>query len=563
MSTSKHIDKICCIVLAVTLILTLFFINAGRLGVQAVSASVGYASRLFRDSEVHTIDIVMDDWDSFLENCMNEEYADCAIVIDGEAYRNVAIRAKGNTSLSSVAAYGNDRYSFKIEFDHYDDSLNYYGLDKLCLNNIIQDNTCMKDYLVYRLMREFGVDAPLCSYANITVNGEDWGLYLAVEGVEESFLTRNYGNDYGELYKPDSMKMGGGRGNGRAFHFEDFDPDALDFENADFGDPGSGGFGSGIPDPEKKDFAGGQKPDFPAPPPDESGDMPNPPAMPGSNPFSKNMGSSDVSLVYTDDEIDSYPNIFDNAKTNPSAGDKARLIESLKNLNHGESLETTVDMDEVIRYFVVHNFVLNFDSYTGSMIHNYYLYEKDGQLSMIPWDYNLAFGGFEAGADATELVNYPIDTPVFGGGTDSRPMLAWIFDEQEYTDLYHQYFAEFLNAYVENDRLTSLIDSTAEMIAPYVDADPTKFCSTAEFEKGVSTLRSFCQLRAQSIAGQLEGTIPATSDGQAQDSSTLVDASDLVISDMGTMGKMGMENKKFTPSASGKTARTVPPYGAH
>ena len=34
----------------------------------------------------------------------------------------------------------------------------------------------------------------------------------------------------------------------------------------------------------------------------------------------------------------------------------------------------------MIRYFVVHNFVCNFDSYTGSMIHNYYLYEEDGQL---------------------------------------------------------------------------------------------------------------------------------------------------------------------------------------
>lgn len=56
----------------------------------------------------------------------------------------------------------------------------------------------------------------------ITVNGEEWGLYLAVEGVEESFLQRNYGKDYGELYKPDSTNMGGGRGNG-----ESFDPDEF------------------------------------------------------------------------------------------------------------------------------------------------------------------------------------------------------------------------------------------------------------------------------------------------------------------------------------------------
>ena len=69
----------------------------------------------------------------------------------------------------------------------------------------------MKDYLTYQMMGYFGVDAPLCSFVNITVNGENWGLYLAVEAVEESFLERNYGNDYGELYKPDSTgNMGGG-----------------------------------------------------------------------------------------------------------------------------------------------------------------------------------------------------------------------------------------------------------------------------------------------------------------------------------------------------------------
>lgn len=54
------------------------------------------------------------------------------------------------------------------------------------------------------------------------MNGEDWGLYLAVEGVEESFLLRNYGTDYGELYKPDSMEMGGGRGNGGGFDMDEF-----------------------------------------------------------------------------------------------------------------------------------------------------------------------------------------------------------------------------------------------------------------------------------------------------------------------------------------------------
>ncbi len=222
MSTSKQIDRICCVILALVIILTTGFVYAGRFGVKAVSAVMGYEKKLFDTTRVHTIDLVMDDWEGFLDTCENEQYECCSVVIDNEAYKNVAIRAKGNTSLSMVSRYGNDRYSFKIEFDHYDRGKTYYGLDKLSLNNIIQDNTYSKDYLSYQMMGYFGADAPLCSYVYITVNGEDWGLYLAVEGVEESFLERNYGKDYGNLYKPDSTNMGGGRGNGGAFDMERF-----------------------------------------------------------------------------------------------------------------------------------------------------------------------------------------------------------------------------------------------------------------------------------------------------------------------------------------------------
>ncbi|MDE7198199.1 MAG: CotH kinase family protein, partial [Lachnospiraceae bacterium] len=244
---------------------------------------------------------------------------------------------------------------------------------------------------------------------------------------------------------------------------------------------------------------------------------------------------SDVSLIYTDDDYDSYENIFTNAKTDLTDADKTRLISALKDLNAGDNLEDTVDIDAVIRYFVVHNFVCNFDSYTGSMIHNYYLYEEDGRLSMIPWDYNLAFGGFEGSMDANTIVNYPVDTPVSGGDTDSRPMLAWIFADENYTSLYHQYFSEFIASFFESGLFEETIDETYALIAPYVEKDPTKFCTYEEFETGVDTLKNLCLLRAESVRGQLEGRIPSDSEGQAADATALIDASDLKISDMGTM----------------------------
>ncbi|NBJ97978.1 spore coat protein CotH [bacterium 1xD8-48] len=543
MSTHKQIDKICCGVMLFTLIVTAVFMNGERLGIMPVMAQTGYASRLFDDSRVHSIDIVMEDWDSFPDTCENEEYSACSVVIDNEAYKNVGIRAKGNTSLSQVKEYGNDRYSFKIEFDCYEKGNSYHGLDKISLNNIIQDNTYMKDYLTYKMMGDFGVAAPLCSYVYITVNGEEWGLYLAVESVEESFLARNYGNGYGNLYKPDSMDMGGGRGNGDKFDrdgMEEFFGGARGEDRKDAGElpkKAQKGFDGEIP--ELPGGVGGfEKSEMPEGGPPQFGGM-----------FK---GSSDVLLQYTDDASDSYINIFDNAKTYITDTDKKRLIASLKKMGQGEDIEHVVDVEAVIRYFVVHNFVCNFDSYTGSMVHNYYLYEKDGQLSMIPWDYNLAFGGFEAqsdadgngGSNANSMVNFPIDSPVSGGSVEERPMLAWIFNNEEYTEMYHRYFQEFLDSHFadgsfSNSYFEEMISSVKEMIAPYVEKDPTKFCSYEEFEKGSDTLKQFCLLRAESIRGQLAGTIPSTSEGQQQDKTALVDASGISISDMGTMAGRG------------------------
>lgn len=564
MSTSKHINKICGVMLIFVLVFTGFLMKINVSGAASESVAMEYESKLFDTSKVHTLNIEIDDWVEFIRNCESEEYYDCTVTIDGETFRNVAIRGKGNTSLSRVAAYGNDRYSFKIEFDHYDNANTYYGLDKLCLNNIIQDNTYMKDYLVYQMMAENGVPSPLCSYVYITVDGEDWGLYLAVEGVEDSFLARNYGTDFGELYKPDSMNMGGGRGNGKQFDMEEF------MENNDFNDESqndgvqevagqvSDGFGGGLGDGEQagepvgnsERVAGGfggreERRMEHAAFGNETGEMPGgmpgemPEGMPEGMPGGGMNGSADVLLQYIDDEIDSYSNIFENAKTDVSKADKTRLIEALERLNNGEDLEDTVDIETVIRYFVVHNFVLNFDSYTGSMIHNYYLYEQDGQMEMIPWDYNLAFGTFQSAGDATSLVNYPIDSPTSGGDEKERPLLDWIFDNEEYLELYHTIFSEYISEFFATGEFETLFDDTANMIAPYVEKDPTKFCTYEEFEAGIKTLREFCLLRTESVKGQLDGSIGATD--ETQQTGNLIDASTLQISDMGGMdGHSGM-----------------------
>ena len=523
MLRSKNIDRICCLVIACTMLLAAGFTALAGAGVLESSrkTSLTYAKHLFDQSTVHKIEITMDGWDDFIDNCTDEKYRACAVIIDGEAQGTVGIRAKGNTSLSSMAQYDNDRYSFKIEFDHYQKKKTYRGLDKLSLNNIIQDATYMKDYWSYTFMNQMGLASPLCSYTEIYVNGEYWGLYLAVEGVEEAFLERNYGEDYGELYKPDSLSFGGGRGNGQAFDMQDFEKKLQgdDTEEQAAADENAANDNAAPTMPQDIQRATRIN----------RGDFKQGGGMGG-------MGSSDVKLQYIDVDPDSYANIFDNAKTKVKKKDQARLIEALKKLSEGDT--SAVDTDAVAMYMAVHNFLCNGDSYTGSMVHNYYLYEKDGVMSMIPWDYNLAFGGFTGGSDATGTVNTAIDTLVSGGDDSDRPMAGWITASEEGLALYHEKYQQFIDTVFTSGWFESEFDRVSAMIAPYVEKETRAFYSYEEFRTAADTLKTFCLKRAQSVQGQLDGSIPATGAAQ-QGSDALIDASELSITAMG-----GMNNGK-------------------
>ena len=256
------------------------------------------------------------------------------------------------------------------------------------------------------------------------------------------------------------------------------------------------------------------------------------------------MGSSDVKLQYMDDNISSYSNIWNNAKTDITEADQKRLIVSLEKLSNGEQIESVVDVEQVIRYFVVHNYVCNGDSYTGAMIHNYYLYEEDGQMAMIPWDYNLAYGTFQGG-NAQSTINTPIDVPVSGGSGEDRPMWNWILSDESYTKLYHQYFAEFLNT----ADVTGIIDNTYNLIKPYVEKDPTAFYTYEEFETGVKTMRQFCALRSESISMQIANNETTTN-------MNYVDASALTLSDMGSMGGKGGFGGGMPGMDSGRPAKS-------
>ena len=92
MLKSKYIDRICIAAAVLALVITILFMNGEALGLIPASAAPGYETRLFDDTRVHTLDIIMEDWMGFLETAGKEEYSACTIVIDGEEFSNVGLK---------------------------------------------------------------------------------------------------------------------------------------------------------------------------------------------------------------------------------------------------------------------------------------------------------------------------------------------------------------------------------------------------------------------------------------------------------------------------------------
>ena len=132
--------------------------------------------------------------------------------------------------------------------------------------------------------------------------------------------------------------------------------------------------------------------------------------------------------------------------------------------------------------------------------------------------------------DASSVINDPIDTPF--SGTDFFDALL---DNEEYLEQYHAYYRQLVEEYVFGGGLEETYNRIRSQIDSLVETDPTAFYSYEEYEAAAEILYETVLLRAESVRGQLDGTIPSTEEGQRADSSALIDASSIDLSVMGSM----------------------------
>jgi spore coat protein H len=172
----------------------------------------------------------------------NPIWVEADIEMDGVVWTNAGIRFKGNSSLASAWRSGNYKLPFKLNMDEFEDAhpeidnQRFYGFDELSFSSNWSDNSLLREKVTADVFREAGLaSANTAFYAVYVDYGEGpvyFGLYTAVEVVEDTVIGTQFADDSGNAYKPEGAAATFAAG---SFNEEEFDKQNNEDE-ADYSD---------------------------------------------------------------------------------------------------------------------------------------------------------------------------------------------------------------------------------------------------------------------------------------------------------------------------------------
>ena len=131
-----------------------------------------------------------------------------------------------------------------------------------------------------------------------------------------------------------------------------------------------------------------------------------------------------------------------------------------------------------------------------------------GKMTMLPWDYNLAFQNLWLTEDLMtpeKQRSWDINNPLLGPNLDSRPLWRIIAENEEYMEKYHAALQNLLDTFLISGDCSEKLDDTYMMIRPYLEADWRKFYPIEEMDEGVEYLEEFIYYRSDWVQKQLWG----------------------------------------------------------
>ena len=127
----------------------------------------------------------------------NRTYVSCDVTVDGRpVFHETGVHLKGHATFRNLSG----RPSLTLNFSKFTDHQTLMGIRKLHLNNSLEDPSYLCERLASGLYAAAGVPASRVTFARVTLNGRDLGLYTVIEGLSRDFLRRYFPDAHGSLY---------------------------------------------------------------------------------------------------------------------------------------------------------------------------------------------------------------------------------------------------------------------------------------------------------------------------------------------------------------------------
>jgi spore coat protein H len=145
----------------------------------------------------------------------NPDYIAARVRVDGKQWKKVGFRLKGNSSLANAWGAGNLKLPFRLKFSEFQGTYpaiagqRFHGFKELSFSPGFMDQSLIREKVTADIFRAAGVPAARTAFYRVVIDigaGPRYiGMYAAVEVIDDSMVEDQYGEDAGNLYKPESQ----------------------------------------------------------------------------------------------------------------------------------------------------------------------------------------------------------------------------------------------------------------------------------------------------------------------------------------------------------------------
>lgn len=141
-------------------------------------------------------------------------YVAVTLKFNGKTWNKAGFRLKGNSSLSSTWRSGIYKLPFRLNMDEFEDTYTeikdqrFYGFQELSMSPGFKDNSLIREKAGADIFRMAGIPAAQTAFYKVYIDfgaGKKYcGVYTMVEVVDDTMVKKQFGEDKGNIYKPES-----------------------------------------------------------------------------------------------------------------------------------------------------------------------------------------------------------------------------------------------------------------------------------------------------------------------------------------------------------------------